>query len=247
MAIVDVQKSYIGVGKVLARPYGSTGRLRYVGNVSKLGLKQKLDTKKQKDYTRSGGGTLARIDRLDSVEAAMTWLSFSAENWALACAGVMAPVVGGTVAAEVVKGYLDSTVPLANPPSAITTVTNSAATTTYAAGTDYEKSASGIYIPPNSTIIDAADLKVTYTYGAYSRVEGVMQASTVLELLFEGLNEADSNKPVLVNLWRVSVPSADEIALIGDDFGKSDFSSELLKDPNKGTGVSAFYRALLTT
>jgi hypothetical protein len=233
MAIVDVQKSYIGVGKVLARPYGSTGRLRYVGNVSKLGLKQKLDTKKQKDYTRSGGGTLARIDRLDSVEAAMTWLSFSAENWALACAGVMAPVVGGTVAAEVVKGYLDSTVPLANPPSAITTVTNSAATTTYAAGTDYEKSASGIYI--------------TYTYGAYSRVEGVMQASTVLELLFEGLNEADSNKPVLVNLWRVSVPSADEIALIGDDFGKSDFSSELLKDPNKGTGVSAFYRALLTT
>lgn len=247
MAIVDTQKSYIGVGKVLARAYGATGRYRYVGNVSKLALKHKLDTKKQKDYTRSGGGVAARIDRIDTIESAMTWLSFSPENWAVACAGQLNAVVGGTVAAEVVKGYLDSTVRLANPPSAITTVTNSAATTTYLAGTDYEKSASGIYIFPASTIIDAADLKVTYTYGAYSRVEGVMQSVTEMQLLFEGLNEADSNKPVLVDLWRVAVPSADEIALIGDDFGRSDFASELLKDGTKGGGVSAYYRALLTT
>ena len=84
----------------------------------------------------------------------------------------------------------------------------------------------------------ATSFTVVMTLGGWA-------SGTVLELLFEGLNEADSNKPVIVNIWKADVPSADQVQLIGDDLGKFDFKAECLKDSTKGAGASAFYRALL--
>lgn len=239
----DIQKSYIGVGKVLARAYGSTGRYRHVGNVSELLVKHNLDVKKQRDYTRPGGGTAAKIERIESVECSINMLSWSKENWALAVAGTVADVAGATITDEEITGYLETTVPLAFPPATITTVTNVGGTITYVAGTDYERTASGLYFPEGSTIVDAAGLEVTYTSAAHSRIEAAMQTSSELELLFEGLNEAESNAGAVVNLWRVSVPSAEQLSLIGEDFGEFKFTAESLADATKGSGVSAFYRA----
>lgn len=244
---MDIIKSYIGVGRVHARPFGSTGKFRHVGNVSGLPLKHKVDVQRQADFTRSGGGTAVRVERIQQIECGMTWLTFSPENWAIAMAGVAATVALGSVVDEVIKGYKGTTVPLAHPPSVITEVTNAAATVTYAAGTDYELSGAGLYFPDGSTIVEAADLKVSYDHGAYTRLEAAMGTATELELLFEGLNEADSDKAVIVNLWRVSLPSAEELQLIGEKLGEMKFAGELLKDPTKGTGVSAYYRALLAT
>lgn len=245
--MAEIIKSYIGVGKVHARPFGTTGKFRHVGNVSGLPLKHSVDVQRQPDFTRSGGGTAVRVERIQQIECAMTWLTFSPENWAIAMAGTAATVPLGSVLDEVIKGYKGATVPLAHPPSAITAVTNSAATTTYVAGTDYELSGAGLYFPDASTIVEAADLKVDYNYGAYTRLEAAMGTATELEMLFEGLNEADSDKAVIVNLWRVSVPSAEELQLIGTTLGEMKFAAELLKDGSKGTGVSAYYRALLAT
>lgn len=245
--MTEIVKSYIGVGKVHARAFGTTGKFRHVGNVSELVLKHKLDVQKQRDYTRAGGGTAIRVERIEAIDCSTTWLTYSAENWALAMSGTATDVVGGTATAEVAKGYKGALVPLAFPPSAITTVTDSTATTTYDAGDDYVLSGAGLYIPDGSSIIDAADLKVTYTYAAHARLEGAMATGGEMQLLFEGLNEADSDKPVLMDLWRMSVPAAEEIALIGDKLGEMKFQGELLKDATKGAGVSAFYRARLTT
>lgn len=244
--MTEIVKSYIGVGKVHARAAGTTGKFRHVGNVSVLNMKHTLDTQKQRDFTRAGGGTAVRVDRIQSIEAAMTWLTFSKENWVLATAGTAADVAADpAIADEVVKGYVGATVPLAYPPAAITSVKDSAGAVTYDAGDDYEMTSGGLYFPDGSTIVEAANLKVTYSGLAHARLEGAMSSGTVLELWYEGLNEADSDKPVLVNMWRVSVPSAEEIALIGTTLGELKFASELLKDASKGVGVSAFYRALM--
>lgn len=243
--MAEIIKSYIGVGKVHARPYGTTGKFRHVGNVSGLPIKHSVDVQRQPDFTRSGGGTAVRVERIEQIECAMTWLTFSPENWAIALAGVAATVPLASITDEVIKGFKGATMPLAHPPSAITAVTNSAATTTYAAGTDYVMSGAGLYFPDGSTIVDDGALKVDYDHAAYTRLEAAMGAATELELLFEGLNEADSDKPVIVNLWRVSVPSAEEVQLIGTTLGEMKFGAELLKDPAKGTGVSAYYRVLL--
>lgn len=234
----DIQKSYIGVGRVLARAYGTTGRMRHVGNVSKLDPSHKLDTKKQRDFTRPGGGTLARVDRIDAIELAMTFLSFSPENFALAVAGAATTVATGAVAAENIVGYADTTVPLLYPPSAVASVGS------LVAGTDYEMSPSGIYFPPGSAVVDGTTYAVAYTRSTHSRIEAAMNAGSEFEIFFEGLNEADSNKAVLFHAHRVLIPAADVVSFIGDDFGQQEYKAECLKDPTKGAGVSAFYRVL---
>jgi hypothetical protein len=237
----DIQKSYIGVGKVLARAFGSTGRFRFVGNCSAATISHELDTKKQRDYTRAGGGTLSRIDRIDSVNANFTLLSFNPDNWALAVAGVATAVATGAVAAENIVGYKDTTVPLAFPPSAVASVG------ALVQGVDWEMSPSGIYFPPGSAAVDGTTYAVAYTRAAHTRIEAVQNAGSEMELLVEGLNEADSNKAALINIWRWLAPAADELQLIGDDFGSLPFSGEALKDASKGAGLSQFYRALIVT
>ena len=305
----SINQSYIGIGKLHVRLAGTTGPLRNVGNCSVLKLKQELDEKRQKDYTRPGGGTLKKVARIDAVNAEITLLSFNSANLALALAGTATAVVAGTATAEVVKGYKGAMLRLANPPSAITTVVGAgavvtgsistftltvtavtsgtlvvgqviagsgvtAATTitalgtgtggvgtytvgtsqtaastaitatgpTYAAGTGYEMSTGGLYIPDTSPIVDAANLLVTYAYPAYNRVEAATGTSSVMEAVFEGLNEAEGNLASVVDVWRLSMPAANELSLIGDDMGELTFAAEVLKDSTKGVGVSAYFR-----
>ncbi len=306
----DTNRSYWGVGKVHARPAGTTGARRHIGNVSNLSIEHVLDIKREKDYTRLGGGTLRRMERIEQVNASMTWMSFAPENLALATAGSMTPVTGGTATNETVIGYKGSMVRTAFPPTAITTLTGAGAVVTgaisgttltvsavtsgvlqvgqtisgsgvtvgttitalgtgtggagtytvsatqtvssttitatgptYTAGTDYEISPGGFWVFDGSAIADAQSLRVTYTYGTHSRIEAAITTSTLLEMVFEGLNEADSGKAVIVDLWRVSLPSAEEIALLAEDPGELSFAAELLKDTTKGVGLSSFYRA----
>lgn len=307
--MAEINQSYIGIGKLHVRLAGTTGAFRNVGNCSVLTLKQELDVKRQKDYTRPGGGTLKKVERIEAVNAEITLLSFNSANMALAVAGSATAVVAGTVVDEVVKGYKGAMLRLAHPPSAITTVKGAgavvtgaiagttltvsavasgtlavgqviagsgvtAATTitalgtgtggtgtytvsttqtvastaitatgpTFAAGTDYEMSTGGLTVTAASAIADAADLKVSYSYPAYDRVEAATGTSSVLEAVFEGLNEAEGNSATVVDVWRLSMPAANELSLIGDDMGELTFAAELLKDSSKGAGVSAYFR-----
>jgi hypothetical protein len=240
-----VNSSYIGVGKVHARLFGTAGAFRHVGNVSKLLLKQELTEVREQDYTRLGGGARKIIKRLKAVQAETTWLSFDAANMALAVAGTTTNVASGAVVVgtpEVVKSYKGTLVRLANPPLAITSVKDSAGTTTYVAGTDYELSVAGINILPGTAIVDGADLKVAYTFNAYDQIEAATATSSIMEVIFEGLNEADSGSPMVVEIWKLNMPPANELSLIGDALSELTFSCEALKDTTKPANVSPFFR-----
>lgn len=242
--MAETNESFIGVGKIHARAYGTTGAFRHVGNASQWNFKVDLDVQEQRDYTRLGGGILKRFERIKNVKLETTWLSFITANLAVAMAADVVAVGAGVHADEVVKGYKGSFVRLAAPPDTVDTVTNAGGTTTYAAGTDYEKSPGGLWIPEGSTIAEAADLKVTYDSVAHERIEAGRKTASELELVYECENESENGKPLVVEAWRVRVPSADEIALIGEKFGELKFQAEVMKDPTKGSGVSAYYRAL---
>ena len=235
-------KSYIGVGSLHVRPFGSVGKRRFMGNCSVATVKQDVEIKKQKDYTRVGGGTVNQVERLTAVSLEITLLEFDAANLALATAGTTTAMAAATITDEVFKSYKDSLVRLSAPPNLITTVKNNAGTTTFVAGTDYVLSPGGLYITPGSTMVDAADHKVTYTNLAYDRIEAATATANELEIFIEGLNEAESSRPVLVDCWRVRLPPASELALLGEDFGELKFTAELLKDGSKGAGLSAYMR-----
>lgn len=236
-------ESYLGVGKVWARLYGSTAAMRHVGNVSKLSIKQKLKTIDIKDYTKPGGGTRNKIERIDSVTVDMTWLEFMTENLVLACGGTSSNVPSATVATEPITFVKGGLIRLAHPITSVTEVKTGA--TTYTEGTDYTVSAGGLFIPDSSTIVDATEGTVTYGHPTYDQVEAGTQMSTELEMFFEGLNEANSDTPMLVELWRVHMPPVDELALLtgSDNPAEMSFSSEALRDATKtAANASQFYR-----
>ena len=51
-------------------------------------------------------------------------------------------------------------------------------------------------------MVDAAALKVDYTFAEYVKIEGMTKGAVILELHLEGLNEADSGKPVILDAYR---------------------------------------------
>ena len=94
---------------------------------------------------------------------------------------------------------------------------------------------------PGITVADK--LWVSYSYGAYAAIEALTTKAVELELIFGGLNEADSGKPVVVNIFRASQGVTKALALIRKGFNSLDVEGTVLEDPTKeGAGLSRYYR-----
>lgn len=117
--------------------------------------------------------------------------------------------------------------------------------TPVAAAANYEVRAAGVYILPNAPdLADDDDILVDYKYADYAIIEALTSKPKELEFIFEGLNEADSGKPVVVNVWRASQGVASSMALLQEKgFVNLKVSGSILQDPTKtGTGISKYYR-----
>ncbi len=175
----------------------------------------------------------------------MTLNDINKNNVTRALFGTSSSVTGATVAAEAVTAYIGALVPLAHPNPTAVSVTNAGATVTYVANTDYEVRAGGIYIIGGS-ITDALAIKVTYTYATYDKVEAMTSSSLLLELHFEGLNEANSGKPVIVDIYKAQLSPTKALSLLGDKFADLTIDAEILADTSKsGVGVSQYFKVKL--
>lgn len=236
-------KPYLGSGQVYARIAGSAAGLLPIGNCSKLEPTVKEDKQNLKDYTKPGGGTYASVSRIDTVSIKMMLHDLNPTNIARAIFGSEAVVAGAAVIDEVGTAYKGGLMPLAhiNPTAVI--VTNSGATTTYVAGVDYEVKGGGLLILESGTITNGQSVKTDYTFAEYVKVEAMTTGAQVLELHFEGLNEADSGKPVILDVYRAQLSPTKDLKLLGDKFSDLEVEAEVLKDPSKtGTGISQYMR-----
>lgn len=237
---------YLGSGKIYARVAGAAAGLMELGNASKLEIAAKEDKQKVKDFSKMGGGTYASVSRVSEATLQMTLNDLNKTNVARAVFGTESAVVGASVVDEVVTAYKGSIVPLAHPNPTAVVVTDSTAVTTFVAGTDYEVRAGGIFIFAAGAITDAQSLKVDYTYAAYGKVEALTTGALILELHFEGLNEANSGKPVIVDVYRCQLSPTKALSLLGDKFADLSVDAEILADPTKvGVGISQYFRAKL--
>lgn len=237
---------YLGSGKIYARVAGAAAGLIELGNASALTLAVKEDKKKLQDFSKPGGGTYASVSRIDTVTAQMKLNDLNKTNVARAVFGTESAVVGDTVVDEVVIGYKGALVPFAHINPSTVVVSHSTGTPTYVENTDYEVRAGGIYIIPAGAITDAQSLKVDYTYLSYDKVEAMTSGAVTLELHFEGLNEANSGKPVILDVYRAQLSPTKALSLLGDKFSDLDMEAEVLKDSSKvGVGISQYFRAKL--
>lgn len=237
--------SYLGSGKLLLREFGAATPFEEVGNVSALTLSPQVNTLTLADYTQPGGGTRNRVDRVTEVQIAYTFHDFSAGNFARSMRGTVSEVAGGTAASEAVVAYAGGFTPLANIASAITTVKSPDGTDTYVVGTDYEFVDGGLRVLEDGDIpapvAGAANIAVSYTYGAAERVEAFVTSAKQYEALFLGLNEARSGKPVRVHAHKISGGVIQELGLLGDQYGQGQVQGALQADTSKGAGLSQYF------
>jgi len=239
--------SYIGSGKVYMREVGAAAPLAEVGNVSDLTLSPQEDTKELLDKTSPGGGTYNEVRRITGVDMAVTMHDVSPANLSRALYGSSTATIAGSVTGESVTGYNDGLNRLAHGGvQAVTKVTDSTATTTYVEGTDYETRPSGIFILAGGNITDGETLLVDYDYVASDVIEALTTSGKEYELVFEGLNEARSDKQAILDCYRWRPGPAQNISMIGDDYAALTITGKLLKDTSKtGTGISQYFRAEL--
>jgi hypothetical protein len=240
---------YLGSGKIYARVAGTAASagLIYMGNASKLDITVKDKKVTLQDFSKPGGGVYASVSRIEAATLNVTLNDLNKANIARAIFGTDSAITGATVADEVVTAYLDALVPLAHPnPTALTVKDGATGLISYVAGADYEVRAGGIFIMTGGAIVASESLKVSYTYASYSKVEAMTGGAPVLELHFEGLNEANSGKPVIVDIYRAQLSPAKALTLLGDKFSDLTVDAEMLVDTSKtGTGISQFFRVKL--
>lgn len=238
----EIYKPSLNVGQVYARPYGSKAAFMPIGNVLELSMEHKEDVKTQPDMTRLGGGTHAEVRRVTEVTLTTKIADLNITNLARAVLGTVEDVVGGSVTAEAASVGLGGLLRLAHiGPTAV--VVRKGATTVAAPG-NYEVRPEGIYVLPDATDLAAADaVLVDYTYGAYAAIQALTTKTIELEMSFGGLNEADSGKPVVVDVYRVSQGVTKQLQLLSDKFAVLEVSGAVLMDPSKtGAGISRYYK-----
>jgi hypothetical protein len=100
----------------------------------------------------------------------------------------------------------------------------------------------------NMQDITGVNVSVNYSFAAYnSAIEGILTGNGIQEyaIRFHGLNTANGNSPVIVNLWRYSMNLAKTLDFIASKHGTLDLDGMLLPDSTRnGTTQSQFFSIL---
>jgi hypothetical protein len=232
------------VGKIYAAPYGGSAPLMPIGNVLTAQTEQTEHVQKQDDMTVLGGGTHAEIRRITGVSFSASIADLNIVNLARAVLGTIDPQDAGTVSGLKVTARLGALIALDHIDVSGLTVMD-AAVPVLAAG-NWELRPEGLWINADAKdIAEGDELTIGYDYADQVVIEAITTKTPELRLRFAGLNEADSGRSVIVDLWRVSQGVAKQLSLIKSGFGALEITGEVLKDPNiTGAGISPYMRTI---
>lgn len=236
------------VGQFYAAPYGSTVLLP-MGNVLEATTEQTETVEKQDDMSALGGGTHAELRRVTGVMFKAKLADLNIPNLARALRGTVSPQDAGAVVDAPYTATRGALIPL--PHTGVTDLVvkkgeTAGAATAVTAGGNYELRAEGLWIEDEAPgIVNADKLWLSYSHADQVVIEALTAAVPQLYIRFAGLNEVDSGKPNIVDLWRVSQGVTKQLSLINKGFITLDIEGEVLKDPTKtGIGVSQYMRTI---
>ncbi len=240
-------RSFIGKGTVYLEEIGGSTGLLSVGNCSELNLALNEDKKEQKDFEDAGGAVVNTVSRIDSVTGAITALDITGENLALALRALVTTVAGSVQTSEAHTAIAGALMPVdfVVDKSVAPVVTGAAGTPVYIAGDDYEFKNNGVIMQAAGTNAFGATgpIQVTYTSANETNVESLASSGKEYKMVFDGLNEADSGRPVLVTIHRVKINPAQALNLITDEFGTLPMTFDILKDSSViGAANSKFFK-----
>jgi len=217
--------------------------LRPVGNVSALTLGVETTTFEHKDSCTGVRGIDLEIVQELNASMSMTMESLFKENLSLALYGTDSVITGASVTDEALLGYHDLWSPLAHIQVSAVIITDVGGSTTYVLDTDYEvNEVSGtIKVLSTGAITDGQALEADYTFVTQDNIEAVTTGTPPIRFIrFEGLNTADLNKPVVIDVFKVSMQPLAELALIQDEIAQMEVESKILSDSKRATGSKYF-------
>lgn len=252
MAAIEITKRtyrpVARVGQFYAAVYG-TSILLPMGNVLEATTEQTESVEKQEDMSVLGGGTHAELRRVTGVMFKAKLADLNITNLSRALRGTVSPQDAGTVTDAPYTATLGTLIPL--PHTGVTNLVvkkgeTAGAATVVAAAANYELRPEGLWLEDAAPGITNADkLWLSYSHADQVVIEALTAATPQLYIRFAGLNEVDSGKPNVVDLWRVSQGVAKQLSLINQGFTTLPIEGEVLKDPTKtGAGISQYMRTI---
>ncbi|MBI2748975.1 MAG: hypothetical protein HYX43_06445 [Burkholderiales bacterium] len=211
--------------------------VRSPGNVADLKLSLKTEVL---EHYESQSGQRSLDHRMIKSKSATINLSieeFTKENLALALYGTHVATTGGTVTDEPVGGatpVVGDRYFLAHPKVSTLVVKDSAVTpATLTLGTHYTADTDFGALQFLDTTGLTEPFKASYAFGDVSEIGIFTQPLPERYLRLEGLNTAQGNAKVLVELYRVAFDPLKELALISNEYNKFDLEGSLLADSTK--------------
>ncbi len=219
--------------------------LRHVGNCTDLKLSPKTNVIELKEAMTGTRGLAKRLTTEVSSSFSATLESLNKDNLAIALRGAITSKVSGTVTNEVATAFKGTLLKLAYAGISAVTVKSGDGVTTYVAGTDYIVNDDSISIPLTGAIATAdtgtgVGVKVNYSYKAQDIIDALVSGELEYWFRFEGLNTADTNKSVVVDVFKVAVDVLKELALIQDKQAEIVLDGSCLLDSTRATGSKYF-------
>lgn len=226
---------YIGARDTSGMPQGLT----YVGNVPELKVSLSVETLEHQESTSGQRLTDLQLIKTKKGEFACTLEELMASNLSLALYGTTVTQTSGTVTAEALPNpiTLASLYILSKQNvSSVVVKDSTTGTAKTLAAAQYtlnakhgsiainDKTTGGPYVEP---------FKVDYSYGAAQSTSMFTQPLPERWVRFEGLNTADSNREVVIDLYRVAINPAKELSMITEDLLKFELSGQVLADTLK--------------
>ncbi|MGQ7814579.1 phage tail tube protein [Metapseudomonas furukawaii] len=240
--MADLRGAFLGVGKIYLEDLDEPKGLIQIGNTNSLTYEAQAQEIEEQDYTTPGGGLDASVQRISAVNVNYNARHFKAANMARAMYGNATDVAAGTVTGEEAKAWPGALVALAHPGATSVVITPAAGGAALVAGTDYNLNAAGFPEFTEEGAVTAAgmDVEIDYSYAKHVTIQALVKSGKRYRMVFIGLNEARSGKPVVIEVFRVNHSPA-SLGFIGDEFQGMEFTAKCEKDPTKtGTGVSQY-------
>lgn len=240
--------AFIGKAKIFIAPYASGASFDarafvYAQNTSAFQFGFSEEEKKLLDYASPSGGIDVSVKRISDATGSMDLRHFTPENLAMALWGTTAalgvtPIVG-EAGKFIVPNKFVPTARLID--TTVAPVVKSGATTI--STSDYTVSPAGILIAATISTggVSSGDpLTIDYTPQASDDIKALMTSAPDVSVIIEGINEVDG-KYTVGRFWKVKLGAAQNVAMIGDDFGTLAVSFSIQKDETVAGGKSMYF------
>ncbi len=228
---------YLGARDNNGQPLG----LSYVGNVPELKVALSVETLEHQESSSGQRLTDLQLIKTKKGEFSCTLEELIASNLELALYGTTRTQTSGTVSDEALPNpvTVGSLYLLARQNVSAVEIRDASVTPKTLPAEQYslnakhgslviqDKTSGGPYIEPFS---------IDYAYGAAQTTSLFTQPLPERWVRFEGLNTADSNREVVIDLYRVAINPAKELSLITDELLKFELSGQVLADTLKPAG-----------